>query len=194
MLRLPSEFEAAMSAQLGSSYIKWMDSLQQQPPVSIRTNDAKLKRNNGNDEAQVSWCKTGVYLPERPSFTFDPHFHAGAYYVQEASSMFLEQALTQLTDLSLPLNVLDVSAAPGGKSTHILSLLNANSLLVSNEVIRQRALILAENIQKWGYNNVTVTHNDPKDFTNLEGFFDVIVLDAPCSGEGLFRKDPAAIE
>lgn len=108
--------------------------------------------------------------------------------------MFIEQALTQAVDLTKPLRVLDISAAPGGKSTHLLSLLNSESLLVSNEVIRSRATILAENIQKWGHSNVIVTNNDPEDFTRLTGFFDVILVDAPCSGEGLFRKDPMAIK
>lgn len=107
--------------------------------------------------------------------------------------MFLEQVFNQVIDLKAPLNVLDLSAAPGGKSTHILSLLNNRSLLVSNEVIRSRASILAENIQKWGHANVVVTNNDPKDFQSLPGFFDVIVIDAPCSGEGLFRKDADAM-
>jgi NOL1/NOP2/fmu family ribosome biogenesis protein len=107
--------------------------------------------------------------------------------------MFLEQAFRQTITSEASLNVLDLCAAPGGKSTHLLSLMNSNSLLVSNEVIQSRAGILSENIQKWGHSNVVVANNDPKDFQRLEGFFDVIVVDAPCSGEGLFRKDPAAV-
>lgn len=142
----------------------------------------------------VPWTEYGYYLPQRPSFTFDPLFHAGCYYVQEASSMFLEQALKQTVDLSKPLKVLDLCAAPGGKSTHIQSLISKDSLLVSNEVIRSRANILKDNIIKWGGENVVVTNNDPKDFTRLENYFDVIVVDAPCSGSGLFRRDPEAIE
>jgi 16S rRNA C967 or C1407 C5-methylase (RsmB/RsmF family)/NOL1/NOP2/fmu family ribosome biogenesis protein len=143
---------------------------------------------------QVPWATHGYYLKERPSFTFDPFFHAGCYYVQEASSMFIEQALKQTVDLSKPLKILDLCAAPGGKSTHIQSLISENSLLVSNEVIRARANILKDNIIKWGCRNVIVTNNDPKDFTKLEGYFDVIVIDAPCSGSGLFRKEPEAID
>ncbi|MGK2864015.1 MAG: methyltransferase RsmF C-terminal domain-like protein, partial [Chitinophagaceae bacterium] len=131
---------------------------------------------------------------ERPSFTFDPLFHAGCYYVQEASSMFLEQALSQTMDLTKPVKVLDLAAAPGGKSTHIQSLISKDSLLVSNDVIRSRANILKENIIKWGCSNVMVTNNDPRDFAKLENYFDVIVIDAPCSGSGLFRREPAAIE
>jgi len=141
----------------------------------------------------VPWCKNGRFLEERPSFTLDPHFHAGAYYVQEASSMFVEQALEQSIDLNQKLRVLDLCAAPGGKSTHILSLLSPESLLVANEAIGSRATILSENIQKWGYPNVIVTNDDPSAFKNIPGFFDVILIDAPCSGEGLFRKDQSAV-
>jgi 16S rRNA C967 or C1407 C5-methylase (RsmB/RsmF family)/NOL1/NOP2/fmu family ribosome biogenesis protein len=144
--------------------------------------------------SKIGWTEYGFYLAERPSFTFDPLFHAGCYYVQEASSMFLGQALKQTADLSQPLRVLDLCAAPGGKSTHIQSLISKDSLLVSNEVIRSRANVLKDNMIKWGAENVVVTNNDPKDFSKLENYFDVIVVDAPCSGSGLFRRDPEAIE
>ncbi|HLG38017.1 MAG TPA: hypothetical protein VI461_00065, partial [Chitinophagaceae bacterium] len=120
----------------------------------------------------VPWTKLGYYLDSRPSFTFDPLFHAGCYYVQEASSMFIEQAFKQIIDFSQPLKVLDICAAPGGKSTHIQSLISRDSLLVSNEVIRSRANVLKDNIIKWGCENVIVTNNDPKDFTKLENYFD----------------------
>ena len=142
---------------------------------------------------KVPWSSMGYYLAERPSFVFDPLFHAGTYYVQEASSMFLEQAIRQTTDLGRPLRVLDLCAAPGGKSTLLQSLLGPDSLLVSNEVIRNRVNVLQENLVKWGAANTVVTSNDPRDFQRLENYFDVIVVDAPCSGSGLFRRDPAAI-
>ncbi len=142
---------------------------------------------------KVPWTQYGYYLDQRPSFTFDPLFHAGCYYVQEASSMFLEQALKQTVDLSQPIKVLDLAAAPGGKSTHIQSLISKDSLLVSNEVIRSRSNILKDNIIKWGCDNVVVTSNDPRDFARLENYFDVIIVDAPCSGSGLFRRDAEAI-
>lgn len=181
--------------------------------TSIRINPAKwamgtAQRAVGNTESvssfspftihhsgltPVPWSGYGFYLDKRPSFTFDPLFHAGCYYVQEASSMFLEQALTQLADLSQPLTVLDLCAAPGGKSTHIQSLLHPASLLVSNEVIKTRNPVLIDNIVKWGSSNVFVTNNDPKAFQKLPGYFDVMVVDAPCSGSGLFRKDESAI-
>ncbi len=143
--------------------------------------------------SQVPWCSNGYYLPERPSFTLDPLFHAGAYYVQEASSMFLEQAIKQTVDLSGTLKVLDLAAAPGGKSTLIQSLINSESILVSNEVIKSRVGVLQENMTKWGALNSLITNNDPKDFARLESYFDLMVVDAPCSGSGLFRKDISAI-
>ena len=165
--------------------------------TSVRINPFKLTGSKipplGGGGA-VPWSSNGYYLPERPSFTLDPLFHAGAYYVQEASSMFLEYAMKQTIDLSKPIKVLDLCAAPGGKSTLIQSIISKESLLVSNEVIKTRVNILSENITKWGAANVIVTNNDPKDFQRLENYFDVIVVDAPCSGSGLFRKDPSAIE
>ena len=163
--------------------------------VSIRVNPSKTKQRTTNNEQlqPVPWSSNGYYLPVRPSFTLDPLFHAGAYYVQEASSMFLEEVLKQTVDLNQPLKVLDLCAAPGGKSTLIQSVISKDSLLVSNEVIKTRVNILAENITKWGAANVIVTNNDPKDFQRLINHFDVIVVDAPCSGSGLFRKDPNAI-
>lgn len=145
-------------------------------------------------QSPVPWSSQGYYLNERPSFTFDPLFHAGCYYVQEASSMFLEQAFQQTVDASANIRVLDLCAAPGGKSTLLQSLISSGSLLVSNEVIKSRVTILEENITKWGGANVIVTNNDPADFARLQNFFDVLVVDAPCSGSGLFRRDPTAIE
>lgn len=143
---------------------------------------------------KVPWCDNGRYLLERPIFTLDPLYHAGGYYVQEASSMFLHHVLKQLLPSGKTIRVLDLCAAPGGKSTLIASILSDDSLLVSNEVIRGRASILQENVIRWGHMNNWVTSNDPSSFSRLEGFFDVILVDAPCSGSGLFRKDAKAID
>ena len=143
--------------------------------------------------SKIPWSSQGYYLQQRPSFTLDPLFHAGTYYVQEASSMFLEQVLRQTTDTNQSLLVLDLCAAPGGKSTLLQSIISKESLLVSNEVIQSRVNILKENLIKWGSGNVVVTNNDPKDFSSLHGLFDVVVIDAPCSGSGLFRRDAEAI-
>lgn len=160
--------------------------------TSIRFNPLKPTIHHQTSN-KVPWSSNGFYLSERPSFTLDPLLHAGVYYVQEASSMFLEQALKQTVDLTKPLRVLDLCAAPGGKSTLIQSMISKESLLVSNEVIKTRVHVLTENLIKWGGSNVIVTNNDPKKFAALENYFDVIVIDAPCSGSGLFRRDPDAI-
>ncbi len=200
-LHLPAEFEKYMKERLGAEFNEFHRSLEEPAPVSIRINPGKVSEiktsgdsqglmkllvkniNNGYDNTSngVPWCRNGRYLPERPVFTLDPALHAGAYYVQEASSMFLEQAIQQSVDLKKSLNVLDLCAAPGGKSTHILSLISRDSLLISNEVIRSRASVLLENTQKWGNDNVIVTSSDPAVFERLPDFFDLIVLDAPCS-------------
>lgn len=187
--KLSPDFERQMKEQLGSAYLDFSRSLEVPSPVSIRLNPGKIHCYSGTP---VPWCSTGYYLPERPVFTLDPLFHAGTYYVQEASSMFLEQVVIQAGLTKKPLRVLDLCAAPGGKSTHLLSLLHPESLVVANETIRARASILCENLQKWGCPNTVVTANDPHDFKPLPGFFDVILVDAPCSGEGLFRKDEHA--
>jgi 16S rRNA C967 or C1407 C5-methylase (RsmB/RsmF family)/NOL1/NOP2/fmu family ribosome biogenesis protein len=167
------------------------------PPISGSNKQCTIEQfynSHFKFDEKVPWSDFGYYLAERPSFTFDPLFHAGCYYVQEASGMFLEQVLKQTVDLSKPIKILDLCAAPGGKSTHIQSLISKQSLLVSNEVIRSRTGILKLNIIKWGCNNVIVTNNDPKDFARLENYFDVIVVDAPCSGSGLFRRNHEAME
>jgi 16S rRNA C967 or C1407 C5-methylase (RsmB/RsmF family)/NOL1/NOP2/fmu family ribosome biogenesis protein len=188
-MMLPAAFEHRMRTQLGMYYDAFVHALGSESPTSIRLHPQKGYHTDGKN---IPWCQQGYYLPARPSFTLDPLLHAGAFYVQEASSMLLEQALRQSVDVTQPLVALDVSAAPGGKSTHLLSLLSHDSLLVSNEVIRSRVSILSENIQKWGHANAVVTQSDPDHFAALAGLFDVIVIDAPCSGEGLFRKDAHA--
>lgn len=141
----------------------------------------------------VAWTRGGYYLEERPVFTLDPLFHAGAYYVQEASSMFTEHAFRSLAPKDNSLRILDLCAAPGGKSTLLASLLSEEDLLVSNEVIQQRASVLAENMSRWGQMNTWVSNNDPRDFARLPGYFDVLLADAPCTGSGLWRKDEAAL-
>jgi 16S rRNA C967 or C1407 C5-methylase (RsmB/RsmF family)/NOL1/NOP2/fmu family ribosome biogenesis protein len=143
---------------------------------------------------KIPWAPDAWYLDVRPSFTLDPFFHAGVYYVQEASGMFLAFALKQITDLSKKLSVLDLCAAPGGKSTMIQSLISPESLLVSNEVIKTRVPVLHQNMTKWGRANGIVSNNDPAFFKQLPGFFDLVIVDAPCSGSGLFRKDPEAVK
>lgn len=191
-MNLPASFTDSARALLGDEeYEKLYAALQQEPPVSIRLNRLKGWKPDSALEP-VPWAAEGFYLPQRPTFTFDPLFHAGCYYVQEASSMFVEQVLKQYVDK--PVVMLDLCAAPGGKSTHARSLLPEGSLLVANEVVRNRSQVLAENLTKWGHPDVVVTSNDPADFSRLEAFFDVILTDVPCSGEGMFRKDAGAID
>jgi 16S rRNA C967 or C1407 C5-methylase (RsmB/RsmF family)/NOL1/NOP2/fmu family ribosome biogenesis protein len=193
----PSDFKNRMQAQLSVEWSDFEGIHNHASPVSIRLNPKKNDPDKTSflytNAKKIPWVKHGYYLNERPSFTLDPIFHSGAYYVQEASSMLLELAVNQVTEKDTAIRVLDLCAAPGGKSTHLLSLLSNKSLLVSNEVIRTRANVLAENILKWGHDNVVVTNNDPEHFKRLQGFFDVVVVDAPCSGEGLFRKDTQAM-
>lgn len=190
-MNLPTPFISNTRALLGNEeYEKLFAAWQQQTPVSIRVNVEKLKYTS---TSPVPWCADGHYLDKRLTFTFDPLFHAGCYYVQEASSMFVEQVMKCYVGQK-PTVMLDLCAAPGGKSTHARSLLPQGSLLVANEVIRNRSQILAENLTKWGREGVVVTNNNPADFAPLRSFFDVILADVPCSGEGMFRKDAGAIE
>ncbi len=188
-INLPPDFCKQMQVILGAEFIAFEASLQASSPISIRLNPAKFQ---SEDNEQVAWCEQGRYLTTRPIFTLDPLFHAGAYYVQEASSMLVGYALSQVVDVSKPLNVLDLCAAPGGKTTHLLSVLHSESLVLANEVIKGRVNILKENLQKWGSSNIHVSNHDPDDFEALAGFFDVVLVDAPCSGEGLFRKQSSA--
>lgn len=161
-----------------------------EPTTCLRYNRAKTQ---AEVTSPIGWNSSdGTYLTERPNFTLDPLLHAGAYYVQEASSQFVTHVIRQL--VHEPITALDLCAAPGGKSTAMLSALPEGSLLVSNEIDRRRARILAENVTKWGNPNVIVTCNAPKDFSAMTHTFDVILTDVPCSGEGMFRKDEGAVK
>ena len=168
----------------------FVEALQKDPSVSVRVNPGKPYLETGG-LAPVAWCPSAFYVDHRPAFILDPLFHAGAYYVQEASSMFVGQALKMVGEVNV---ALDLCAAPGGKSTLIRSLLPDRALLVSNDPVTQRAQVLAENMIKWGHEGYVVTSNYPKDFGALGAVFDLVVVDAPCSGEGMFRKDNPALE
>lgn len=173
-----------------------------EPEVSVRLNPRKLSAEAvlacNPDLELVPWCPNAFYLKERPAFTFDPLFHAGAYYVQEASSMFVAKVLQENMLSEKPLLALDLCAAPGGKSTLLQSLLPEGSLLISNEPIVKRAQVLAENMQKWMTGQPDeapqsiVTQSFPADFGALTGQVDILLTDVPCSGEGMFRKEEDA--
>lgn len=188
-MQLPEQFVERTQALLGIEYTAFEQALGATTPTSIRVNS---KKNFAPSNEKVEWCDKAFYLSERPLFTADPLLHAGAYYVQEASSMFLSQAVLQ--HMQNAETVLDLCAAPGGKSTLLRQFLSTDCLLVSNEIVRSRAYVLAENLSKWGHENVFVSNNASEDFVALGAYFDAIVVDAPCSGEGMFRKDKTAIE
>lgn len=190
---LPTGFREQIHELLPEEAHALLRALDEEPSVSIRLNARKTQ---GIDlplplgEA-VPWAgPLGYYLDQRPSFTADPLWHAGCYYVQEASSMLL--SLVKPLVGEEPLTTLDLCAAPGGKSTLLLDLLPEGSVLVSNELIRSRAQILAENIQKWGATESIVTSTEPRALGKLRTTFDFILVDAPCSGEGMLRKDEEA--
>ena len=196
--RLPLAFTDYTRSLFGDNlYHTFLKGMGETAPVSIRLNPFKLaetthKVNPELNPQPISWCKEGYWLDTRPNFTFDPLLHAGAYYVQEASSMFLSHVLQHL--VKQPVIALDLCAAPGGKTTCARTSLPVGSFLFSNEPIGKRAQILAENVQKFGHEGVAVTNNYPRDYKKTKLGFDVIIADVPCSGEGMFRKDPQSIE
>ena len=191
MKTLPEDFRTYTQALMGEKLYQRLEHaiLEEEAPTSIRINPFKCKDADGEP---VPWCpETGRYLSTRPGFTFDPLLHAGLYYVQEASSMFVDMAIRQY--VKEPVMMLDLCAAPGGKSTAVRAALPEGSLLFSNEPMRTRSQILAENIQKFGHPDMIVTNNYPRDYKKSKLQFDVILTDVPCSGEGMFRKDDGAI-
>ncbi|MGZ3757620.1 MAG: methyltransferase RsmF C-terminal domain-like protein [Mucilaginibacter sp.] len=190
--QFPAHFIELLAEEPGFNAETFIQSHQNNEQItSIRLNP--FKKTALEAGKQVPWCPDGYYLNARPSFTFDPLFHAGCYYVQEASSMFIGHIFNYIKNGDAPLRVLDLCAAPGGKSTLLNSVMAPTDLLVANEIIKTRVPILTDNLTRWGTANTIVTNNDPKDFGRLKGFFDVILVDAPCSGSGMFRKDPAAM-
>ena len=187
----PLSLPPSVAHALGDEAPALLQALGEACPTSIRMNPFKPIAHHGD---AVPWCASGRYLAERPVFTLDPLLHAGCYYVQEASSMLLEQAFLQGGLMDRDVLALDLCAAPGGKSTHLASLLSPGSFLVCNELVHARQAALGENLWKHGRPSVAVTGADPARLDGIEGFFDLILVDAPCSGEGMFRKDPFARE
>ncbi|MEA5128368.1 MAG: rRNA cytosine-C5-methyltransferase [Proteiniphilum sp.] len=194
-MNLHADFISSIRPLLGNETESFLSALSGDASVSFRQNPSKVVRNPMEPVIpckRVPWSQWGFYLEERPAFTFDPFFHAGYYYVQEASSMFVEYVAREL--VNEPVMCLDLCAAPGGKSISLLSVLPEGSLLVSNELVRQRAHVLSETMSKFGHPNVMVTNNRAKDFSAFPHLFDLVLVDAPCSGEGMFRKDEMAVE
>ena len=198
-MHLPEDFIRHTREIMGDElFNRFLDALDKEPPVSIRLNPLKLTGIEGGE--QVPWCQYGFYLESRPQFTLDPRLHQGAYYVQEASSMFVHHVLSQWVTSAV--TMLDLCAAPGGKTTCAIAALPKGSMIYANEPIHKRAQVLSENIQKWLSDTnekdlatrVVTTNSYPKDYSKSNITFDVILCDVPCSGEGMFRKDPNAIK
>lgn len=192
---LPRAFEASTQKLFGEvRYERFREALQLPPQTTIRLNPFKWPNVDTQDKKvlkPVPWCAEGLFLPHRPDFTFDPLLHAGAYYVQESSSMFISHVVKHL--VNKPVTALDLCAAPGGKTTTLRASLPAGSIVVANEPMKVRASILSENVQKQGHPDIIVTNNYPRDFRKARITFDFILADVPCSGEGMFRKDPQAV-
>lgn len=195
-MALPEEFVALMKSYGSEQLALLPEALTGEPSTAVRLNRRKT---NDSDAAampgrRVAWCPQGRHLDSRPAFTFDPAMHQGRYYVQDASSMFISHVVRHLTVGSAgPLRVLDACAAPGGKTTAIIDALPDGSLVVANEFVRERAAVLRENLAKWGYPDVAVTQGDTARFSSLGPTFDIVAVDAPCSGEGMMRKDSDAV-
>ncbi len=194
MRALPIAFTERMRKQLGAEEAESLfAALDSASPVAVRLNPAKSGDEGvwSNGEA-IAWSKNGRKLKERPSFTIDTAFHAGAYYVQEAASQFLDYVIAG--EELQGKRVLDMCSAPGGKTTIYSTAVGEDGLVLANEYVRSRANILADNVRKWGMGNVLVTNNAPEHIAQFEGWFDVVAVDAPCSGEGMFRKEEVARE
>ena len=194
MRALPVAFTERMRKQLGAEEAERLfEALDSVSPVAVRLNPAK-RGDEGvwSDGEAIEWSANGRKLKERPSFTLDTAFHAGAYYVQEAASQFIDYVISG--EELQGKRVLDMCAAPGGKSTIYSTAVGIDGLVVANEYVRTRANVLADNVRKWGMGNVLVTNNAPEHIAQFEGWFDLVAVDAPCSGEGMFRKEEVARE
>lgn len=192
MTQLPIDFTDMARRTMGEERFDcYLKAFETDAPVSIRLNPEKAKELTTDGE-RVPWCRNAYYLPQRPNFTYDPLLHAGCYYVQEAGSMFLDTVMQQWVP-DAPVVMIDFCAAPGGKSLLARTALAAGSVMFSNEPMRNRANILAENVEKWGYADHFVTNNFPRDYRRAKMIADVVLCDVPCSGEGMFRKDEATI-
>lgn len=202
-MELPSGFVAMINNLLGEEAESFFAAMGKEPVVSVRKNPRKPSDIFDN-MVPVAWCGHGLYLDKRPQFTLDPLFHAGAYYVQDASSMIYYECMKRIanvltkevlaeTAVLLRLSLLDLCAAPGGKTTAMIDALPDGSRVIANEYVAKRAVILKENLAKWGYSGVSVTNFDTSRFRDNGDVFDIVAVDAPCSGEGMMRKDPDAI-
>lgn len=193
------EFIEKIRNLLGEEANAFEEAMREPPSVSIKLNRRKAKNvaDTGYENLEpVKWCGSGFYLPERPRFTSNPLLHAGVFYVQDASSMIYETVMERILPMSLdtgqPPVVLDLCAAPGGKTTSMINALPDGSLIVANEYVKSRANVLRENLIKWGYPDIVVTNSPTSVLARIGAAFDIVAVDAPCSGEGMMRKDETA--
>lgn len=195
-MTLPAKFVERVLSDLGEAEGRRLcDALDGESPVAVRLNPAKWAEGlpeRLNVAGPIPWSDQGRYLAVRPPFTLDSDFHAGTYYVQEPASQFVGHLLRNMELQGA--RILDLCAAPGGKTTLYATLAGEDGLVVANEIDRRRAQVLADNVRKWGAGNVVVTTCEPRLIGDWEGWFDVVTVDAPCSGEGMFRKDAEARE
>lgn len=202
-MSLPEEFKNQMQILLHDEYEAFEEAMLRSPIVSCKVNKRKLKdiKDLGYEGLEtVKWCKSGYYLAERPLFTANPLMHAGVFYVQDASSMIYEEIFERLVPMAMDtvagngrLRVLDLCAAPGGKTTSIINSFPDGTCIVANDFTPNRAQILRENLIKWGYPDFVVTNSPTDRFSSLGEMFDIVAVDAPCSGEGMMRKDADAV-
>lgn len=195
---IPQNFIESLAGLPGLDTSAFLAAMEREPAVSIKINKRKFKSFEEigyGALTPVKWCESGFYLPERPKFTLNPLLHAGVFYVQDASSMIHETIVGSLRKRGLlpdGLLALDLCAAPGGKTTSIINALDDTSFIVANEVVPQRARILRENLVKWGFPSVMVASSPTSVFATLGETFDLVAVDAPCSGEGMMRKEEEA--
>lgn len=193
-MKLPEQFITQMKSLLNEEYSEFENSLNSPSPISIRLNPNKSANDFIlNKSGQIPWCHTGYYLSERPSFTLDPFFHAGHYYVQEPASMFLDFILNAL-NIPKKCNVLDLCSAPGGKSTVLLSYFSEDAFIHCHEYDPHRATVLRQNLERWGTNNTFISQGSLEHLSQSSIRYKIILVDAPCSGEGMFRKEPEALK